>query len=148
MKHHVSEKHSPKQATLMIATVFALGVGVCLSGVCGALAATAQSDADNLTDRTVVGVLQYTPPPEVTICFCGPFFVPTEKGEVIYLTSDTIDLFEHVHEKISVTGTPFVTGCTGTLYQPCNFVRVTSLNLVSPTPTETTTWGAIKSLFE
>jgi hypothetical protein len=112
------------------------------------LPGTAGSKSLAAAERTVEGILQYVPAPDVTICFCGSFFVTTEKDEVIYLAAEGIDLLELVHKKVSVTGTPYVTGCIGTLYQPCTFVLVGSIKLVTPLPTERSTWGAIKSLFD
>jgi hypothetical protein len=74
--------------------------------------------------------------------------VKTDGDEVVYLAASGIDLVPHVDKKVTVTGTAFVTGCSGTLYLPCDFLSVTSIELSTPTATERMTWGAIKSLFE
>ena len=150
MKIPKSLNERPRVERLLAVGIAAVAFAA-LYGVLGILTGQAPTIAygeDIVADRTVEGVLQYTAPPDLTICFCGPFFVVTEKNERVYLASDEVDLSEHIHDKVSVTGKPYITACMGTLYQPCNFIRVASLELLSPTPTEPTTWGGIKSLFE
>jgi hypothetical protein len=95
------------------------------------------------------GVLAFIPPPDLTICYCGSYFLTAEKGYIdYYLYAPEIDLSKHIGKRIVVTGTPYTTVCTGTLYRVCKFLRVTGIDEFAPTPTEETTWGRVKGLFE
>lgn len=100
-------------------------------------------------DITSIGVLQYTAPPDITICFCGSFFLHADKEyRAFYLYSSEIDLTKFVGKKVLVMGKPFKTPCQGTLYRLCSFLEVKEVEPVAPTPADTSTWGRIKSLYD
>jgi hypothetical protein len=94
------------------------------------------------------GDLKFEPSPDLTICFCGSYFLSAEKGfESFYLFSDTINISRYVGLKVNVSGRPFDTVCDGTLLRICHFLRVTDIVDLTPTGTDLSTWGKIKSLF-
>jgi hypothetical protein len=98
-------------------------------------------------DDTTVGVLGYTAPPDLTICFCGPYRIEPDRGfAAYYLTSASIDLSAYVGKKIQVSGTSFVKACTGTLLVECPFLMVMEVDS-TPMPSQSSTWGMIKALY-
>jgi hypothetical protein len=107
------------------------------------------SGGPSADDPVVVhGILEFTPAPEVTICFCGSYFLASEKTRPgYYLVSDTIDLTPYIGESIQVTGRKFTSACTGTLLLPCDYLRVEKVIDPITTGAEPTTWGAVKSLY-
>ena len=95
------------------------------------------------------GNLKFTPAPEITICFCGSFFLsPAEGFKPFYLVSDEMDLVAWAGQDVRVAGRQFSAPCMGTLFQMCQFMWVREIGERGPTDTEPATWGAIKKLFE
>jgi hypothetical protein len=95
-----------------------------------------------------VGVVVFTAPPDITICFCGSYRLQAEKDLIsYYLASDHIDLSKYVGQRVTVTGRPFATTCWGTLLRTCAFLNVESVETLAPLATEPGTWGRIKSLY-
>ncbi len=95
------------------------------------------------------GILQYTPSPDIGICFCGSYYLVADDGfEDYYLVSDVIELSKHVGEKIRVQGRAFQAPCEGTLFRLCDFLIVDSVEELIETGTHASSWGRIKALFE
>jgi hypothetical protein len=127
--------------------VSALAVVLVASGVLFAIHTDRARAGDPLADVSSVGVVRFIDPPDLTICFCGPFSLIGEKEDVVvHRVSNEIDLSQYIGEKVSVTGKPFRTPCQGTLLRVCDFINVTKLE-TAPLPTESDTWGRIKSLY-
>jgi hypothetical protein len=121
--------------------LWAFGVFLCAALLVGAASRALAGD------EMSIGALEFTPPPEVSICFCGSYRLVPEKGYAeYYLAAEGIDLAPYIGRKIEVSGKPFLKPCSGTLYMDCPFLKVTNIE-AAPTPTEQSTWGAIKALY-
>lgn len=97
----------------------------------------------------VLGVLEYIPPPDVTICFCGEYLLRGDNGfKSLYIVSDSNDLSLYVGKKILVMGKAFTGWCTGTLLGPCDYFSADKIVEVRSTGTTELTWGNIKSMYK
>jgi hypothetical protein len=97
---------------------------------------------------TTLGHLKYFPPPEVTICFCGSYFLLGEEGfDSYYLTTDKYDLKLFVGKRVIVTGRKYTAICTGTLAHPCDYIQIESIQQDLSWDTEQSSWGAVKSIY-
>lgn len=98
--------------------------------------------------EVLVGELSYTPPPEVSICFCGSYLLAGEpEPKAVYLVSESIDLSPYVGLRITVHGRSFTGLCSGTLARSCDFFAVEKVAAAVRADAEGATWGAIKSLY-
>ena len=104
------------------------------------------------TDQTVIieGVLLYFPPPDLTICFCGSYYLSNldREQKSYYLLASGIDLTRFIGKEITVTGKPVVIPCTGTLLQNCDFLILEVIEENISTDDGEKTWGKIKALFK
>ena len=97
---------------------------------------------------TGIGILEYSPPPKISICFCGSFYLRGESGfKNYYLVSDSFDLFEYIGKKIVVHGKAFSGYCAGTLAIRCNYLDVQKITTISIAGTETINWGNLKTIY-
>ncbi|UCF05009.1 MAG: hypothetical protein JSV33_13970 [bacterium] len=97
---------------------------------------------------TTLGNLRYFPPPEVTICFCGSYYLLGEEGfSSYYLVSDKHDLKLFIGKRVIVTGRKYTDICTGTLAIPCDYIKVESIIQDLSWDTEESSWGAVKSIY-
>jgi hypothetical protein len=123
--------------------VLSLIVAFCAPAAAERASAASQDDENRL--HQALGMLDYTARPEISICFCGSFYLEGEKGfKSYYLVSQEIDLAKYIGKKIFVTGRPFSGICEGTLALPCDFLFVESIVLQSNTATITCDWSIIK----
>jgi len=121
--------------------VLALALVFCVSGPTGSVAG---EQAEVYSE----GTLKFTPVPEVTVCFCGSFFLsPAEGYKPFYLVSDEIDLTAWAGQDVHVAGRQFAAPCHGTLLVMCQFMVVSEIGERTPADTAPSTWGAIKELF-
>jgi len=98
--------------------------------------------------ETMVGLLTYTPAPDLSICFCGSFALAVEGSiHVRYLLTDAIDLREYDGDRVLVTGKAFSGFCAGTLEHPCSFVDVEKVIVLSRMGVSTVDWGALKMIY-
>ena len=115
-------------------------------GVTMIVEALFESRAGN--SEIVLGILEYIPPPDITICFCGEYLLRGEDGfKSLYIVSDSNDLSPYVGKKILVMGKAFTGWCTGTLLRPCNYFSADKIVEVRSTGTTVLTWGMIKSMY-
>jgi hypothetical protein len=126
--------------------VLLLVTACCLTA--GHRAQAAPQGDDNRLEQAL-GILEYTSRPEISICFCGSFYLIGEKGVISnYLISDEIDLTQYIGKKVFVTGKPFTGVCEGTLALPCDYLLVEEIVLKSSTATADSDWGSIKLYYK
>ena len=96
------------------------------------------------------GVLIYYPPPDLTICFCGSYFLSNSDRtqQSYYLLAPGLDLTRFIGKQISVTGKPALIPCTGTLLQNCDFLVLEEVEETTTADDEETTWGKIKAVYK
>jgi hypothetical protein len=99
-------------------------------------------------DDTLVGLLNYVPAPDVSICFCGSFPLSLESslGEC-YLVSDSIDLWAFAGQRVLVYGKSFSGLCSGTVARPCGYFDVRKLVPLTRTGVAGVDWGFVKSIY-
>ena len=95
------------------------------------------------------GVLLYFPPPDLTICFCGSYYLSNfdREQKSYYLLASGIDLTRFIGKEITVTGKPVVIPCTGTLLQNCDFLILEVIEENISTDDGENAWGKIKARF-
>jgi hypothetical protein len=104
--------------------------------------------ASEQASRMIIGVLSYTPAPDMAVCFCGSFLLTADDARSErYLFSDAIDLREYDGLKILVTGKAFTTFCSGTLERPCSCIDVEKVIVFSRVGVEGVDWGAVKMIY-
>ena len=98
---------------------------------------------------TCEGVLVYFPPPDLTICFCGSYYLTNSNREAksYYLLSSGMDLGLFIGKKITVTGKSVLIPCLGTLFQYCDFLILERIEENTATDGGDDTWGRIKALY-
>ena len=125
---------------------------ISLAGIVQAIPADNFSPGQSGTDQPVIceGVLLYFPPPDLTICFCGSYYLSNLDREQTsyYLLASGIDLTRFVGKEITVTGKPVVIPCMGTLLQNCDFLILEVIEENIFTDEGEKTWGKIKALFK
>jgi hypothetical protein len=119
------------------------GSGVSIETPDGADACVADS-VNILTE----GLLTFTPKPEISICFCGSYYLEGEDGfKNYYLVNEEIDLELFVGKKVRVVGHPFSGICQGTLARPCDYLSVRDICGVSALGDSSSTWSHIKMFY-
>jgi hypothetical protein len=95
-----------------------------------------------------IGVLEFAPKPQISICFCGSFRIVTgaEKKDC-YLTSDAIDLSRFIGARIMVYGTAYSAICEGTLVRSCSSMSVAKVVPLTSTAVAPVDWGLVKMIY-
>jgi hypothetical protein len=137
---------------LLVLLILAAGFSVNPAGMTHAAVADRVSPGLGETAQAVIseGVLVYFPPPDLTICFCGSYFLqnPNREQKSYYLLAPGLDLTRFIGKVISVTGKPVLIPCTGTLLQSCDFLVLEEVEENSSAEDEDSTWGKIKAVYK
>jgi len=137
---------------LLVLSIGAVVFSISLTGIAQAIPVDHFSPGQSGTDQmvTYVGVLLYFPAPDLTICFCGSYYLSNLDREQTsyYLLASGIDLTRFIGKEIAVTGKPIVIPCTGTLLQNCDFLILEAIEENISTDEGERTWGKIKALFK
>jgi len=124
-----------------------VAAAVILSIAAGPISAGAAELAGGETEP-VLGVLGFIPQPDISICFCGSYFLATgSSSKDCYLVSNSIDFAEFVGRRILVYGKSFSGICQGTLARPCAFYDVEKIVALSSTGAADVDWGSIKMIY-
>jgi len=94
------------------------------------------------------GLLTFIPKPEISICFCGSYYLEGNDGSKgYYLVNEEIDLSPFVGKEVRVVGHPFSGICQGTLALPCDYLSVRYICGVSALGDSSPSWGLIKTFY-
>lgn len=95
-----------------------------------------------------IGVLEYAPKPEISICFCGSFRIVTgAERKDCYLTSDAIDLSQFIGARIMVSGKGYSAICEGTLSRSCSYMSVEKVVPLTSAGVVSVDWGLVKMIY-
>ena len=99
------------------------------------------------TLRLSIGCLQFIEKPDISLCFCGEYYLSAdEPWKNFYLQADSIDFTPYIDKEILVVGRPFVRICEGTLARPCDYMDVHELSVVTEAGSIEVSWGLLKMI--